>query len=84
MTYSCNAAKKISNPAPPKAHIFRHGPMLGDKMRKLVVDVFSPIDVVPIGRIGQSWVKCEFQMVMRIDESRQKEKAGEVDYSRRI
>src|SRR5882757_239070 len=41
-------AKMVPQPAPPQTHIFRHRMVPRDNIGKLLVDVSSPINVVPI------------------------------------
>jgi hypothetical protein len=50
-----------------------------DNVRKFLVDVFSPLNVVAIGRVCQPWEESEFEMVVRINQTRHDQKLAEVD-----
>jgi hypothetical protein len=46
---------------------------------ELRVDVLSPINVIRVGWIPQSWEERKLQMVVSIDEPRQDQEAAKVD-----
>jgi hypothetical protein len=79
MTDRCDPAKEVSYSTPPKSKILRDSPMLCNGVWKSAVNILSPFNVIPIRRIPQSWEKCELEMIMRINESRQEQKPVEVD-----
>ena len=53
--------------------------MARNEFTEFRVDVLSPIDVIRVGWIPQSWEERELQMVVSIDEPRQDQEAAKVD-----
>ena len=76
MTDSCDSAKKVPYAAPPYPHILRDRPMLCNNIRKLLVYVLSPIDIIAIRRIRQPREKSELQMIVRVDKTRHNQEAA--------
>jgi hypothetical protein len=79
VTDCCDPGEEVSYSTPPKAQISRDGPMLRDCLRKFVMDIVAPLDVIPIGRIPQPGEKCKLQMIVRVHQAGQKQEPIEVD-----
>jgi|SRR5580698_4646221 hypothetical protein len=79
VTDCCDPAEKVSYSTPPKAKSFRDCPVLGDCLRKSIMYIVAPLDVIPIGWTPQPGEKCKLQMIVRIHQAGQKQKPTEVD-----
>jgi hypothetical protein len=72
------AAQEVPDPSPPHTHVFRHGAMDRNDLRKAVMNVHSPLDIVAIWSSGQSRKERELQVIVRIDESGQYEESAKI------
>jgi hypothetical protein len=67
MADSCDPAEQIADCAPPQPHIPGHGFVQRDDFGKCAMYVFSPLDVIPIRRIGEAREEREVQMIVSVD-----------------
>ena len=79
MAHRRDASQKVPYPAPPVANVLGYRSVRCDDIRKRGMDVFSPLEVIPVGWIAQVRKQREMQMVMRVDQSWHDQKAAQID-----
>src|SRR6202035_5310900 len=81
MADRCHPAEKIPYAAPPEPNISWHGLVLCDDLGKFIMYVYTPINVIPIGRIREFGMESKLQMIMRVDETGHDKKLAEINLS---
>ena len=81
----CDAGKQVFQATPNQANTFRYREVLFDR-RSFRIDRYRgcPFRGVGVWPAAESWEKAEFQMIVRVDQPREQEITGKIDYGSAI
>src|SRR5580700_4131751 len=80
MADSGDSAEKILQPSPKQSDVFGNEEMFRYGRFLRSIDVARPVSRVRIWTLPQPWIQIEFQMIVRVDQSRQDQVAFQIQH----